>query len=201
MTDQKSGIADPGPLGLAAFALTTFVLSVINAKLLPPTIAPTFLTVGLFYGGLAQILAGMWEFKKNNTFGATAFTSYGAFWLALASMVLLENLKIISFGNDANIGTGLFLLAWTIFTFYMWLGSYNVNNALFGVFTALLITFILLDMAEFKIISSSIPGGIMGLVTALIAWYASAAGIINSTFGRTLLPIGSRVYRQTVHRY
>lgn len=194
MSEDKNAnaIADPGPLGLAGFAMTTFVLSMVNAKLVPGTIAATFLTLALFYGGTAQMLAGMWEFKKNNTFGATAFTSYGAFWLALASIVLLESLKIINFGADRNIAIGLFLVAWTIFTFYMWIGSFKTNNALVFVFTTLVITYVLLDLAEFKIISSSVPGGLMGLVCAAGAWYTSAAGIINSTYGRVVLPVGPR---------
>ena len=194
MSEDKTAnsIADPGPLGLAGFAMTTFVLSMINAKLVPGTIATAFLTLALFYGGIAQILAGMWEFKKNNTFGATAFTSYGAFWLALASIVLFEKLKLIDFGPDRNIAIGLFLVAWTIFTFYMWIGSFKTNNALVFVFTTLVITYILLDLAEFKIISSSVPGGLMGLACAAGAWYASAAGIINSTYGKVVLPVGSR---------
>lgn len=192
MSHENNAIAEPGPLGLAGFALTTFVLSTVNAKLVPDTVAATFLTLGLFYGGLAQLLAGMWEFRKNNTFGATAFTSYGAFWLALASMVLLEHLKIIDFGAARNIAIGLFLVAWTVFTFYMWIGSFKINNALVIIFTTLVITFILLDLAEFKIISSSVPGGLMGLVCAAAAWYTSAAGIINNTWGRTVLPVGPR---------
>ncbi len=189
---KASAIADPGPLGLAGFALTTFVLSTCNAKLVPGTIAATFMTLGFFYGGLAQLLAGMWEFKKNNTFGATAFTSYGAFWLALASLVLFEKTGWLDFGPDRNIAVGLFLVAWTIFTIYMWIGSFKLNNALLFVFTTLVITFVLLDLAEFKIISSSAPGGFMGLVCAAGAWYTSAAGVINSTFGRTVLPVGPR---------
>lgn len=194
MSEDKNfnAIADPGPLGLAGFALTTFVLSMANAKLVPDTIHATFLTLGLFYGGIAQMLAGMWEFKKNNTFGATAFTSYGAFWLALASIIVFEELKLINFGPDRNIAIGLFLVAWTIFTFYMWIGSFRLNNALIFVFTTLLITFILLDLAEFKIIPSSAPAGMMGLVCAAGAWYTSAAGIINSTFGRVVLPVGPK---------
>lgn len=195
MSEDKNTntIADPGPLGLAGFALTTFVLSMTNAKLVPETIHTTFLTLGLFYGGIAQMLAGMWEFKKNNTFGATAFTSYGAFWLALASVVVFEKLKLIDFGPDRNIAIGLFLVAWTIFTFYMWIGSFKLNNALIFVFTTLLITFILLDLAEFKLIASSVPAGLMGLVCAAGAWYTSAAGIINGTYGRIVLPIGSKI--------
>lgn len=194
MSEDKNTntIADPGPLGLAGFALTTFVLSMANAKLVPETIHATFLTLGLFYGGIAQMLAGMWEFKKNNTFGATAFTSYGAFWLALASVIVFEKLKLIDFGPDRNIAIGLFLVAWTIFTFYMWIGSFRLNNALIFVFTTLLITFILLDLAEFKMIASSVPAGLMGLVCAAGAWYTSAAGIINGTYGRVVLPVGPK---------
>ncbi|PKM80208.1 MAG: hypothetical protein CVU89_14575 [Firmicutes bacterium HGW-Firmicutes-14] len=194
MSEDKnlSAIADPGPLGLAGFAMTTFVLSMINAKLVPGTIHSTFLTLALFYGGLAQMLAGMWEFKKNNTFGATAFTSYGAFWLALASIVLFEELGLIDFGPDRNIAIGLFLVAWTVFTFYMWIGSLKTNNALVFIFTTLVITYVLLDLAEFNIISSSVPGGIMGLICAAGAWYTSAAGIINSVHGRVVLPVGPR---------
>jgi len=194
MSDDKNinPVADPGPLGLAGFAMTTFVLSMINAKFVPTSIALTFLTLALFYGGIAQMLAGMWEFKKNNTFGATAFTSYGSFWLSLAAIIILENLKLINFGPDRNIAIGLFLVAWTIFTFYMWVGSLKTNNALVFVFTTLVITYVLLDLAEFKILSSSVPGGIMGLVCAAGAWYTSAAGIINSTYGRIVLPVGPR---------
>lgn len=195
MSDEKTlnSIADPGPLGLAGFAMTTFVLSMINAKLVPDSIGTAWLTLALFYGGLAQMLAGMWEFKKNNTFGATAFTSYGAFWLSLAGIVLFEKLKLLDFGSNGNIAVGLFLVAWTIFTFYMWIGTLKLNNALIYVFTTLLITFVLLDLAEFKILPSSAPGGLMGLACAAGAWYTSAAGVINSTFGKVVLPVGPRV--------
>lgn len=189
MSEKKITIADPGPLGLAAFALTTFVLSCVNAGLLPSSVADVFLTLGLFYGGLAQILAGMWEFVKNNTFGATAFTSYGAFWISLSSMVYLELNGVLNFGADMNIAVGIFLIAWTIFTFYMWIGTFRINPALNLVFTLLLITFVLLDLTEFRIISGPIAG-YFGLATAFAAWYASAAGIINPLFERNVLPLG-----------
>jgi uncharacterized protein len=189
MSEKNVSIADPGPLGLAAFALTTFVLSCVNANLVPDSIADVFLTLGLFYGGLAQLLAGMWEFKKGNTFGATAFTSYGAFWISLSSMVYLELSGVLKFGSDMNIALGLFLVAWTIFTFYMWIGTFRLNPALNLVFGLLLITFILLDLTEFKVISGPIAG-YFGLATAFAAWYASAAGILNPLYGRVILPIG-----------
>jgi uncharacterized protein len=189
MNEKNVPIADPGPLGLAAFALTTFVLSCVNAHLVPASVGDTFLTLGLFYGGLAQLLAGMWEFKNNNTFGATAFTSYGAFWISLSAMVYLELSGVLKFGSDANVALGLFLVAWTIFTFYMWIGTFRLNLALNLVFGLLLITFILLDLTEFKIISGP-TAGYFGLATAFAAWYTSAAGILNPLYGRDILPIG-----------
>lgn len=192
---EKNVIADPGPLGLAAFALTTFVLSCVNANLVPDSVADVFLTLGLFYGGLAQLLAGMWEFKKGNTFGATAFTSYGAFWISLSSMVYLELSGVLTFGADMNIALGLFLVAWTIFTFYMWIGTFRLNPALNLVFGLLLITFLLLDLTEFHVISGPMAG-YFGLATAFAAWYASAAGILNPLYGRAILPIGQFKMKQ-----
>lgn len=186
---EQIQIADPGPLGLAAFAMTTFILSLSNAHLLPASVSTLFLTLGLFYGGLAQVIAGYMEFKKNNTFGATAFSSYGFFWISLASLVYLQLTKILNFGTDASIATGTFLIAWTIFTFYMWIGTFRLNMGLLVTFTLLLATFILLDLTEFKIISGP-AGGYCGILTALAAWYVSAAGIINPLYGKTVLPIG-----------
>lgn len=175
---QVAATADPSPLGLGGFALTTFVLSVANAQLIAPAAKPAFLGLAFFYGGLAQLLAGMQEFKKNNVFGATAFSTYGAFWLSLATLVLLEALGVINWQGFAGQALGVFLLGFTIFNTYMWLASFRVNAAVCGVFTTLEITFILLVLAEFGFISS-VPGGIMGIITALIAWYASAAGVID----------------------
>jgi len=195
MSEKKISIADPGPLGLAAFALTTFVLSCKNAGLLPDSVGDVFLTLGLFYGGLAQLLAGMWEFKKDNTFGATAFTSYGAFWISLSSMIYLELTGVLHFGEDMNIALGIFLVAWTIFTFYMWIGTFRISPALNLVFTLLLITFILLDLTEFGVISGPIAG-YLGLATAFAAWYASAAGILNPLFEKDILPTGTYKKKQ-----
>lgn len=188
---RQEAIADPGPLGLAGFALTTFILSMSNAHLVPATLGLLFVPLALFYGGIAQVLAGMWEFKKNNTFGAAAFTTYGSFWLGLGAMIILESLKLINFGKDGHMAVGLYLIAFTIFTTYMWIATFKINTALLTVFTLLEITFVLLDVAEFGYVSS-VPGGLFGLMTAVAAWYTSAAGIINPIYGRTVLPVGAR---------
>ena len=184
-------IADPGPLGLAGFAMTTFVLSVFNAGLLPTSLEKVVLPLALFYGGLAQLLAGMWEFRKANTFGALAFSSYGAFWLSFAAYV-----QFVAPGlppASAGAATGLYLLAWAIFTAYMTLASLRVSMAVAAVFVALLITYILLTIAEFAGISAlGKAGGVVGIITALIAWYASCAGVVNATWKRTVLPVGAR---------
>lgn len=184
-------IADPGPLGLAGFGITTLVLSSINAHIIPDSLLGVVLVLALVYGGTAQLLAGMWEFKKNNTFGATAFTSYGAFWISFFFLVYLQTNHTIDFGKDGHLATGIFLTAWTIFTFYMWLGSFHVNKALLAVFSALLVTFILLDFAEFGVMDSAF-GGVVGIITALLALYTSAAGVINSVAGRTVLSVGAK---------
>lgn len=177
-------VADPAPLGLAGFALTTFVLSCANAGFLP--VAATFVPLAFFYGGLAQFLAGMWEFRNKNTFGAAAFTSYGAFWLALAFFEFFARQLGVA-ASSAALGVTLF--AWTVFTFYMWVGSFRTTGAVLLVFAALLATYILLDVGVLT--NSAIwvkIGGYCGLFTAAAAWYASAAGVINHTFGRPVVP-------------
>ncbi|MDX6354391.1 MAG: uncharacterized protein QOF98_1294 [Streptomyces sp.] len=181
-------IADPGPLGLAAFAATTFVLSSFNADLIDASLLTVVLPLALFYGGLVQVLAGMWEFKKGNTFGATAFASYGAFWLSYAGYVkfIVADLP----PDKANQATGLYLLVWAIFTVYMTVAALRTNAALLAVFVALSATFIVLTIAEFNE-STSITkvGGWLGLVTAVVAWYASFAVVTNSTWKRPIIPL------------
>ncbi|WP_020661614.1 acetate uptake transporter [Amycolatopsis benzoatilytica] len=188
-TSTAPGIADPGPLGLAGFAATTFVLSTVNAGLVPKSIEPVVLPLALFYGGLAQLLAGMWEFRKNNTFGATAFGTYGAFWLAFAFYVWQFAPKIPA--ADAATATGMFLLVFTIFTGYMTIAALRTNAVLVGVFVLLFLTFLFLTIAELGgAASMGKVGGWLGLVTAVLAWYGSFAVVTNTTAGRTLLPIG-----------
>ncbi|MFI0941744.1 acetate uptake transporter [Streptomyces sp. NPDC021020] len=181
-------IADPGPLGLAGFAATTFVLSSFNAHLIDASLEAVVLPLALFYGGLVQLLAGMWEFRKGNTFGATAFCSYGAFWLSYAGYA-----KFVAGGlpaDTAHQATGLFLLIWAIFTVYMTVAALRTNGALLAVFVALSVTFVLLTVAEFEE-STGITkvGGWLGLVTAVLAWYASFAVVTNSTWKRGVLPL------------
>jgi uncharacterized protein len=180
--------ADPGPLGLAAFALTTFVLSMFNSGLVGEGGEPVVLGVALAYGGLAQLLAGMWEFRTGNTFGAVAFTSFGAFWLSFWALVVFYAGDIPE--ADTGHAIGLFLIAWGIFTLYMFVASLRTTGAVALVFALLTITFFLLgigDAGGHENITKA--GGYFGLATAAAAWYASFAAVTNSTFGRTVLPV------------
>ena len=184
---KESSIADPGPLGLACFALTTFCLSMVNAGFVDKSATIVVIALALIYGGATQILAGMWEFKKNNVFGATAFASYGAFWISLGVFDLLATLQLVTVPAQ---GVWLFLLAWTIFTFYMWIGSFGTNRALLVTFTLLLVAFILLTIGATGNHTAHTLGGYVGILTAIAAWYTSAAGIWNTVFGRVVLPVG-----------
>jgi len=191
-SSEHGGIGNPGPLGLAAFALTTFMLSVFNAGsgLIDSKLEGVVLPVALFYGGAAQFAAGMWEFRVGNTFGATAFTSYGAFWMSFAGYVYFIVPLIASTGK-AQDATGLFLLSWFIFTIYMNVASYRVSRLLFSLFSILNVTFLLLIIGNLKNNVAVInAGGWFGIFTAFIAWYGSAAAIINTTFKKTILPLG-----------
>lgn len=180
---SHGALADPGALGLAAFALTTFVLSMSNTGIVPSSAA--VLGLALFYGGIAQVIAGIWEFHNRNTFGATAFTSFGAFWL---SFWYLESTGANIAAGAAGVGT--FLLAWAIFTVYMTVAAKKTNGSIFAVFVALSITFVLLAIGAFTGITAIHQlGGWFGILTALLAWYGSFAVVFNSTAGRTVLPV------------
>jgi succinate-acetate transporter protein len=180
-------IGDPGPLGLAGFAMTTFVLSIFNTNILSSKYEATVFGLALFYGGGAQLLAGMWEFRKGNTFGALAFSSFGAFWLAF--WFYAARIAPTLPTADAHKATGIFLLAWAIFTAYMTIASLRTTGAVAAVFVALTVTFVLLCIGAFADSTGwTKAGGWAGLVTAAVAWYASFAGVTNSTFKRTVLP-------------
>jgi succinate-acetate transporter protein len=180
--------ADPGPLGLAGFAMTTFVLSMFNAKLVSSGGEPVVLGLALAYGGIAQLLAGMWEFRTGNTFGAVAFSSYGAFWISFWALVVFYAPKIPA--ADAGHAIGLYLWAWAIFTAYMFVASLRTTGAVALVFLLLTVTFVLLGAGNSGAHENVIKwGGYIGLATAAVAWYASFAVVTNSTFGRTVLPV------------
>jgi succinate-acetate transporter protein len=182
-----SPVADPGPLGLAAFALTTFVLSMFNAGLVGKGGEPVVLGLALAYGGLAQLLAGMWEFRTGNTFGAVAFTSFGAFWISYFVLVTF-NVKGIP-AADAGNAIGLYLIAWGIFTTYMFVASLRTTAAISLVFLLLALTFFALGIGNAGDHTGIVKlGGWLGLATAVAAWYASFAAVINSTFRRTVMP-------------
>jgi len=187
-----AGIADPGPLGLGAFAMTTFVLSCFNAGFLPKSVEGVVLGLALFYGGIVQVLAGMWEFVKGNTFGAVAFSSYGAFWLSFWYLVAHVDLSAAASGDAAK-GIGVFLLAWTIFTLYMLICTLRTNGVLVVVFAALFLTFVFLTWGEFSGTTGITHiGGYLGLLTAVLAWYGSMAGVMNATAKHAVLPVFPR---------
>lgn len=181
-------IADPGPLGLAAFALTTFVLSMFNADLVSRAGEPVVLGLALAYGGIAQVLAGMWEFRTGNTFGAVAFTSFGAFWLSFFAYVTFYADEVPA--ADAGHAVGLYLIAWGIFTAYMLVASLRTTAAVALVFLLLTATFFVLGIGDANGDDSIVKiGGWLGIATAIAAWYASFAAVVNATFGRILLPV------------
>jgi len=190
--------ADPGPLGLAGFAGTTFVLSIYNANLVssgPPGHPPTIvLGLAFAYGGIAQLLAGMWEFRTGNTFGAVAFSSFGAFWISF--FVLLLTVGTVGTHDVTFNAISVYLYMWAIFTTYMFIASLRTTGAVALVFLLLAVTFWLLAIGNASLVGTQSAanntikiGGYVGLATAAAAWYASFAAVLNSTFGRTLLPI------------
>lgn len=188
---EMPNAADPAPLGLAAFALTTFLLSAKNAGWTDGGNA--WLGFAFAYGGLAQLLAGMWEFRNRNVFGATAFSTYGSFWIGLGLYVLLVEEGSPNVANDL----GWILLAFAIFNTYMLLWSARVSLAVFLVFLTLEATEVVLT-AGFLMDAQRVieAGGVVGVITAAVAWYTSAAGVVNGMAGRAVLPVGAPLWRE-----
>jgi uncharacterized protein len=192
--------ADPGPLGLAAFAGTTFMLSVINAGLVGVQhgapgggLLPMVAGLALAYGGAAQLIAGIWEFRTGNTFGAVAFCSYGAFWISFYFIVQSAGKNAAS---EVFSGLGLYLWMWGIFTAYMFIASLRTTGAVALVFLLLAITFFILGIGNSSLAGTTNVtngtiklGGYLGIATAIAAWYASFAAVLNSTFGRVMMPV------------
>ncbi len=175
---NKSLLADPAPLGLAGFAFTTFLLSFINAGILSPASVSVVMPLAFSYGGFAQLLTGAFEMRRGNTFGFTAFTSYGSFWFFYGIMVLLASMKIITLPAT---GIGVALILWGLFTLYMWVNAIRLNLALNLVFLFLWLTFIILGFGSYYSLTDLTRiGGVLGIITAFLAAYTSFAVVSNS---------------------
>jgi uncharacterized protein len=202
-----SPIADPAPLGLAAFALTTFLLSAINAGWATNTTGFNWWGYAIAYGGIVQLLAGMWEFRNRNVFGATAFSTYGGFWIGVGLWLhFIAGPVAATAGVAVDRDLAWILLAFAIFNTYMLIISTQVNAAVFGVFLTLEVTEILLFIGLFTTKTPILPphtaglvraGGYAGVLTALVAWYASAAGVMNGHTGEAIVPVGRPLLRLT----
>jgi succinate-acetate transporter protein len=194
-TAPTTGIADPAPLGLAGFATTTFLLSAANANWMGAASGAAFLGYAFAYGGFIQLLAGMWEFRNRNVFGATAFSTYGGFWIGLGLWVLLVA------GKDTALQAGhdkaWILLAFAIVNTYLLILSTQLTTAVFLVFLTLELTEILLFIGGFANSTGLVKaGGYVGVLTAVVAWYTSAAGISNGMIGGKLrFPVGPPLIR------
>jgi uncharacterized protein len=188
----KDTTANPGPLGLMAFGMTTVLLNIHNAGIYE--LNAMILAMGIFYGGLAQVFAGVMEWKKGNSFATLAFTSYGLFWLLLVTLILLPKLSFIDGGAafaSSETAMGWFFLFWGVFTFLMFIGTLRINRALQVVFLGLAVLFFLLAARDWS--GSALVAkitGLEGVFVGLSAIYASIAQIWNELYGRVVLPIG-----------
>lgn len=183
----KDGIANPAPLGLCAFGMTTVLLNIHNAGFFEMN--TMILAMGIFYGGLAQVIAGVIEAKKNNTFGLTAFTSYGFFWLSLVGLLVMPKL---GWGTAPSEGAMIaYLSIWGVFTFLLFFGTLNLNRALQFVFASLTILFFLLVAGD-ATGNASIKhlAGYEGIICGASAIYTGIANVLNEVYGKTVLPIG-----------
>jgi succinate-acetate transporter protein len=189
VTIVKDTTANPAPLGLFGFGVTTVLLNVCNAGFFKMN--SMILGMGIFVGGLAQVIAGIQEWKKNNTFGATAFTAYGMFWLTFVGIVLIPQTSFgAAFAPDAT-SMGIFLVMWGLFTLYMFIGTLKLNRMLQFVFFTLVLLFFLLAIGEFTENKSvSVLAGYEGIICGLSAIYGSAALVLNEVHGKTILPLG-----------
>ena len=187
-------LANPAPLGLMGFGMTTVLLNLHNAGFYG--FGTTILALGIVYGGLAQIVAGIMDYKKGNTFGTTAFTSYGLFWLSLVIIKILPS-GIGSFGGSTEYATAAYFFMWGLFTFIMFFGTLKANRALQFVFMSLAILFFLLTIRDYAFASGSIDlgnnvgtlAGYEGVICGLSAVYLALAEVLNEAHRKTVLPI------------
>lgn len=186
---ESGKLANPAPLGLMGFGMTTVLLNIHNAGFFP--VGSMILAMGIFYGGIAQIIAGVLEYRKGNTFGLTAFVSYGCFWLTLVFILLMKTfVKDMLVDNGVFMGWYLFL--WGVFTLFMWLGTFGKNKVIQFIFLSLTILFILLALRDWT--GSSIIGtvaGYEGILCGASAIYLAMAEVLSEALGRDVLPIGS----------
>jgi succinate-acetate transporter protein len=191
VTTIKDTTGNPAVLGLLCFGMTTVLLNVSNAGLFKMN--SMILGMGIFTGGLAQVIAGVQEWKKNNTFGATAFTAYGMFWITLVAIVLIHQTSFGAGFAPDGASMGMFLFLWGVFTLYMFFGTLKLNRMLQVVFFTLVILFFLLAIGEFTDNKSwSVFAGYEGIICGLSAMYGSAALVLNEVYGRSVLPVGER---------
>lgn len=185
----KDSTGNPAPLGLLGFGMTTVLLNLHNAGLYE--LNSMIIGMGIFVGGIAQVIAGILEWKKNNTFGATAFTAYGSFWISLVAIWLLPRTSMGAGLKSDEVAMGWYLLMWGIFTAYMFIGTLKLNRALQTVFGSLIVLFLLLSLGDFTGIKEiKVIAGIEGIFCGFSAIYTSAAQTLNEVYGKTMLPLG-----------
>jgi succinate-acetate transporter protein len=179
--------ANPAPLGLLCFGMTTTLLNVVNSGMV--SLSVMVMAMGIFIGGLAQIIAGVMEWKKNNTFGMLAFTSYGFFWIALVCIWLLPKTGYAAAADEKSMG--FFLSVWGLYTLFMFIGTFKLNRALQIVFGSLVLLFVLLAIADF-LDNPDVKkvAGYVGLFCGLSAMYAAFANVLNEVYGKVILPLG-----------
>jgi uncharacterized protein len=189
-------VANPAPLGLAGFGLTTVVLSCINAGLLPAEAVTAVVPLAFAFGGVAQIIAGILEYRNGNTFGTVAFTSYGLFWWWFAFMQWTVGAGWIKAPAPSGVATAL--LMWGVFTFYMWIATFRANKGVFTVFLLLWITFFLLAAGDFGWTAGKVIGGWVGIATGVAALYVSFGEVANGAFGHEVIPLGNPIVKERV---
>lgn len=183
--------ANPAPLGLLGFGLTTILLNLHNAGLFE--LNAMIMGMGIFVGGIAQIFAGLQEWKKGNTFASTAFTAYGSFWLSLVALWLIPKTTFGAAYKSSEVAIGWYLVMWGLFTLFMFFGTLRLNRVLQVIFLSLVILFFLLAISDFTGNASlRIFAGYEGVFCGLAAFYGSVAQVLNEVYGRTVLPLGVR---------
>ncbi len=184
----KDNTGNPAPIGLLGFGMTTILLNIHNAGIIE--LDSMIMSMGIFMGGIAQIFAGLQEWKKNNTFGATAFTAYGSFWLSLVAIWLIPSTSFGAVYKSSETAVGCYLLLWGIFTFFMFIATLKLNHLLQIVFATLTVLLILLALSAFTANKNlHIVAGYEGILCGASAFYGCVAQIINEVYGRKILPL------------